>query len=171
MTDSEKDNTFDETEETQPGEPFLWSKQKPWSKALSIVLIIAIIACIGATVYIIQTGKGESFTEFYILGQDGKADNYPSDLKLGDTASLILGIVNHEHSTVDYQVSITDNGTAINNIGPVTLANEGKWENTINFKPVFSGSNQKIEFLLYKSIQSATDNTSPLSLSLWINVQ
>jgi uncharacterized membrane protein len=167
---SENQDTLSEDQEPEIKELFSWSRQKPWNKALSIFLMVAIIACIAATVYIVQTGKGESFTEFYILGLDGKADNYPSQLKPGESASVILGIVNHEYATVEYRVEITDNGTSINKIGPVTLAHEEKWENSVSFKPVITGDSQQIEFLLHKSIDHPTDNTTPLSLKLWVNV-
>ncbi len=40
---------------------------------------------------------GERFTEFYILGLEGKADNYPDELTVGEEGRVILGIVNHEH--------------------------------------------------------------------------
>jgi len=38
----------------------------------------------------------EPFTEFYILGPEGKADNYPTDYVLGENGTVIVGIVNHE---------------------------------------------------------------------------
>jgi len=39
---------------------------------------------------------GEHFTEFYVLGVEGETDNYPSELVVGQEATVTLGIVNHE---------------------------------------------------------------------------
>jgi len=39
-------------------------------------------------VYVIVTPKqGEKFTEFYILGPEGMADDYPTDLAVGEGRS------------------------------------------------------------------------------------
>jgi len=50
-------------------------------KALSVILVIAIIGAIGTLGYVIAKPKvGERFTEFYILGPNGKAEGYPTKL-------------------------------------------------------------------------------------------
>ena len=41
------------------------------------------------TVYVIVTPKeGEKFTEFYVLGSGGKAEDYPTNLKVGEDQKL-----------------------------------------------------------------------------------
>jgi len=51
--------------------------------------------------YVIAVPKvGERFTEFYILGLNGKAMDYPSELKLGEGGKVIVGIANREHEIV-----------------------------------------------------------------------
>lgn len=72
-------------------------------KVLSIVLVVAIIGATGTLRYVISTPKvGERFTEFYILGPQGKAEGYPTSLKLGERGGFILGILNHEQEDMDY---------------------------------------------------------------------
>ncbi len=148
-----------------------WREQKFWGKALTIFLILAILASVGGIVYLNLTGKGQNYSEFYILDAEGKAIKYPSDMKLGDSANVRIGVVNHEYRTMSYDITISDNETIINRIGPINLANKEMWENTVGFKPVISGDNQKIEFLLYKRENGSTDNSTPLALSLWVNVR
>jgi uncharacterized membrane protein len=74
-------------------------------RILSLVLLVAIIAAVGTTVYVIVVPKeGEKFTEFFILGEEQKAADYPTRLMVGTNASLFIGIGNHEYRTVNYTV-------------------------------------------------------------------
>ncbi|WP_297467982.1 DUF1616 domain-containing protein [Thermococcus sp.] len=84
-----------------------WESSSRLDKALTVVLIVAIITSVGVLAYVVSHPKpGEAFTEFYILGPNGKAGDYPTDLKVGQNATVIIGIVNHEHRNVTYYVQI-----------------------------------------------------------------
>ncbi len=159
---------------------------KTKDKVLTALLLIALLACVAATVYIIVTPKPtEPFTEFYILGPKGKAADYPHYLKRGEEASVIIGIVNHEHRMVNYTVTIWlvnesyDNGSVILHhiylmkvihvrLKPVPVSIEGnwtpEWQSWYNFSVNRTGK-FKLWFLLFKhnvTIPNATDyaNTS-----------
>ena len=136
------------------------------SKILSIVLIISILLAIGTTAYIIIKPKqGETFTEFYILGPGGQASNYPTNLTVGQNASVIIGIVNHEQKTVNYNLVITSNGNVMSDQN-ITLTNGNKTEIPYTFTANTAG-NKEIQFLLYK----LPDNTNIYrSLHLFIHV-
>ena len=83
-------------------------------KALTVILILAIITSIAALVYVIVTPKqGEKFTEFYILGPGGKAYDYPTSVQAGNKSTLIVGVVNHEYMLVNYTMQISLNNTSI----------------------------------------------------------
>ena len=145
-----------------------WSGSGRLGKALSIILISVILAAIGAIVYMIVTPHvGEKFTEFYILGTDGKDDNYPTEVVLGEEARVILGIVNREYEEVRYRVDVNIDEVANKEIGPVVLAHEEKWEQEVSFIPTEAGENQKVELVLYKQGQSE----SYLTLRLWLDVK
>ena len=74
-------------------------------RLLSILLVISIIAAIGTTIFVIVVPKeGEKFTEFYILGEGGKAADYPTKFDAGTRQNLIIGIGNHEYRDVSYVV-------------------------------------------------------------------
>ncbi len=84
-----------------------WEKSSKLDKALTVILIIAIITSIGTLAYVITHPKqGEAFTEFYILGPNGTASGYPTNLTVGENGTVIIGIVNHEHRNVTYYVQI-----------------------------------------------------------------
>ena len=136
------------------------------SKILSIVLIISILLAIGTTAYIIIKPKqGETFTEFYILGPGGQASDYPTNLTVGQNASVIIGIVNHEQKTVNYNLVITSNGNVMSDQN-ITLTNGNKTEIPYKFTANTAG-NKEIQFLLYK----LPDNTNIYrSLHLFVHV-
>jgi uncharacterized membrane protein len=146
-----------------------WRAASRLNKVLAIVLSAFVLGVIGTLAYVIVTPKaGEKFTEFYILGLDGKAENYPQELTVGDEGNVILGIANHEHEgNLVYRVEITINGEVNSIIGPLTLPNEEKWQNEVGFTPHKAGENQKLEFILYKQ---GEDKPYKL-LYLWVDVK
>jgi len=146
----------------------IWAGSSRLNKALSVILITAILAAIGALIYMAVVPKvGEKFTEFYILGPEGKAENYPTEVVLRQEAEVILGIVNHEYEEVSYRVEVRIGGVTNKEIGPVVLTHEEKWEQEVSFTPSRVGENQKVEFLLYKRGHDKAD----LTLRLWIDVK
>lgn len=79
--------------------------QGKFDKALSIILIIAILAAVVTTVCVIAFPKdGEKFTEFYVLGADKMADDYPEEFAAGTEQFVWIGIGNHEYRDVTYTV-------------------------------------------------------------------
>jgi uncharacterized membrane protein len=145
-----------------------WKGQGRFDRALSVILAISIIAAIGTLIYVVATPKtGERFTEFYILGADGTASDYPKVLTVGENAEVIVGITNHEGENTSYQVRININGTQVKEIGPMTLSNEQKWEGNVSFAPAKAGDNQKVEFLLYNSSVAPEPY---LETHIWVNV-
>jgi len=138
-------------------------------KVLTITLVIVILGLLGTIGYFIAEPKvGETFTEFYILGQGGKAVNYPTELKVGDEARMIVGIVNHERREVSYRVEVVISSKKSYEIGPVVLVDEEKWEAKIGFVHEVAGENQKTEFFLYKD-----DEVVPYlgPIYLWVDVR
>ncbi|AAL80934.1 DUF1616 domain-containing protein [Pyrococcus furiosus DSM 3638] len=150
-----------------------WDKASKLDKALTVILIIAIISSIATLVYVITHPKpGEAFTEFYILGPRGKASDYPTKLYVGQNGTVIIGIVNHEHRNVTYFVEIwlanltfnfTTNETIVHEmylmdyfnvtLPPIPVNIEGNW--TPQFEKNYTFSIDKpgrwqLWFLLFK---------------------
>ena len=104
------------------------SNLKGFDRTLTIILTIILIAAIVATIYIIVFPQpSEKFTEFYILGPDGKAGNYPDNLTAGQNGNLIIGIVNHESADVTYMLIVRFNQATIRN-DTISLKNKEKKE-------------------------------------------
>jgi uncharacterized membrane protein len=144
-----------------------WSGTK-WDKALSAILIVSILAAVSVLGYTLATPKvGEKFTEFYVLGLGGEASGYPTEVLVGEEASVILGIINHEQEEVSYLVEIVIDGISYSENGPLNLENDDKWESQVSFQSDKPGNNQKIEFLLFKDGQIEIYR----SLHLWVDVK
>lgn len=138
------------------------------SKILSAFLFACLIAAIGFTVYIAVTPPpGESFTEFYILGPSGKAYGYPTDLVLGESGTVIVGVVNHEYENVTYTIVIKLDNETIATINDIALSHGMKWEQNYTFTPEKTGERMKLEFLLFRE----AINEPYRSLHLWITVR
>ena len=134
-------------------------------KPLSIILIIALIIAVAATIYIVAFPQpGEKFTEFYILGPNGKAGNYPTNLTAGESGNITIGIVNHEYADTTYQLVVKNNQTILKNEN-ITLTNNEQKE--IPFKFNLPKGHQNVQFLLYKLPE--TQNVYR-SLNLDVNV-
>ena len=135
-------------------------------RTLSIIIIIFIIIGLLGVVYIILTpNETEKYTEFYLLGENGKAGDYPTNLITGESGNLTVGVVNHEYSTSSYQMKIIRNNRTLKTEN-FTLTNGQKKEIPFEFTPEYSGQ-YKFEFNLYK----LPDNTTVYrSLFLLVNV-
>ena len=139
-----------------------------WDKTLSIILVVSILGALGTMGYVMARPKvGETFTEFYILGVEGKAADYPEELAVGEEVEVNIGIINQEHRTVSYQLESRINGMKNSEVGPIILKHDERWEGKVSFAPKVSGGNQKVEFLLYKAGE-VEPYLEPLCL--WIDV-
>lgn len=150
----------------------LFSEQEDRSnKALSFVLVGAVLTSAVLLGYAISvTKQGESFTELYILGPDGTANNYPTALKMGAPNPVTVSVVNHEKKETTYNLVIALNDSRQSRSlysHQLNLNDNETWKNTVSVTPDRVGGNQKLEILLY-----VDGNTSSpyLENHLWVNV-
>ena len=144
-----------------------FKRESGTDKILSIVLVIFIILAVSATAYAIVIPKeGEKFTEFYILGSNGTASDYPTNLTSGETGNVTVGIVNHEYSTINYKLITKLNNQVIDEKN-ITLSSNQAYKEPFTFVPYSYGQNHELELLLYKL---PDENNVYRSIHLWINV-
>nr|QNO53224.1 hypothetical protein HNLOENAD_00024 [Methanosarcinales archaeon ANME-1 ERB6] len=145
---------------------------KSLDKILTVILLIAIITALAATVYVIVTlKKGEEFTEFYILGPGGKAADYPTDLSAGEKGEVIVGVVNHEYENVSYLFRVMLENRTIGERSFQLAHNE-----TLEFPFMFTveeKGRKKLEFILFEEGQGEDEGAAMpyRELHLWINVR
>ena len=144
-----------------------WRGQKFIDKALSIIVVAAILGATGVLGYAMaRPGVGERYTEFYVLGQGDVAEGYPEQLTVGEEAEVTIGIINHEHQEIRYRVEMMAGGTMSSEVGEVVLDHEEKHEMAVSFTPSRVGDKQKVEFLLYRSNQDEPYRV----LHFWVDV-
>lgn len=143
-------------------------------RILSIALVVAIVGSLATLGYVIASPRvGERFTEFYILGPGGKAENYPIQLRLGEEGRVIVGIVNREHEPASYTLEIWIGGEQTRlrileedrDAVAVELEHERRWERLVGFAPQAPGR-QKVEFVLYRDGEPYFSDP----LHLWVDV-
>ena len=137
------------------------------NKLLTVALVLTVLGVTATVGYVVARPKtGETFTEFYVLGADGKAQDYPRELVAGETASVIVGISNHEYVVSSYRVRVVVREAKVTEAGPITLAHDEKWEDEVSFSSEEAGA-QKVEFFLYRD-EGEQPYLEPLRL--WIEV-
>lgn len=164
------------------------------NKFLSILIGLFILAAVGMLIYTVANPtNNEKFSEFYLLGVNGKAADYPTDFVVQNGRVLsvqygnnivpisesygrvTLGIVNREQLQTSYTVAMQIDGIPadiffqddnLQSLGPIVLVPEEKWQQEIGIIPQHTGNNQEVEIFLYKD----GGTTAYLNLNLWINV-
>jgi len=149
----------------------LGKSESKLDKALTFFLILSILLSVATLGYVIVTPKdGEHFTEFYLLGSQGKADNYTTNYTLGESGTVIVGVVNHEYRPVNYTMEVRLENQSLplpENLQKITLAHNETWEEPVTLTPPSGGQDMKLEFLLFND----TDKNMPYrDLHLWIDV-
>lgn len=161
-------------------------------RVLSVVLLVAIVAAIGTTIYVIAVPKeGEKFTEFYILGEKKMAADYPDRLFTGLTYPMYIGVGNHEYRNVTYTVETylaqvdfneTTNSSTIARMDRLDRFNVALPHNSTEVIPYSvtapSTGYNRVEFLLFNETVPAGSvtgmdriNASYRDLHLWVTVR
>ena len=144
-----------------------WGVMRRFDKLFIVGILAAVVLVASLTSYIAAAPKiGEQFTEFYVLGINGKLADYPVNLTLGQNGTVILGITNHEHEKDNYRIEINLENHTLANIDNIQLDPEENWNQNYTFTPDKTGNHMKLEFQLYK------DAAEPYrSLQLWVTVK
>ncbi|MDY6964346.1 MAG: DUF1616 domain-containing protein [Halobacteriota archaeon] len=133
-------------------------------KALIIALVGSIIIASGILVFAKITFEEEKFTTLYILGEGGKAENYPTDLYLLEPTTITVGVENYEHAPANYTLEVRLEDYLLNR-EEFWLDHDWKWVHNLSFTPKHVGKNLKLQLLLYKD-----DLQEPYrSVHLWVD--
>ena len=106
-------------------------------------------------------GIVERFTEFYILGPNRTANEYPTNLSVGENGTVIIGVTNHENANVSYRLEVNFGSESIH-MESVELMHNETWEHPFTFTAMEEGRH-RLEFLLYR-------DGIYRSLHLWVDV-
>jgi len=121
------------------------------SKILAMLVFTALFALAGLVVYsAVRLPPGPQPSEFYILNAEGKADNYPRQVKPGSPVNLMVTVINNEAVPVEYRVKIVCAGVTLKEVPAGKLAPGERWAEQVSFALQSAGQNQKVDFQLYK---------------------
>ena len=73
---------------------------------IAILLIVTIIFASAAVGRIIVIPEAPQYSEIYILGPGGKAENLPFNISEGQQYSIYLGVGNHKNSAQTYLIDL-----------------------------------------------------------------
>jgi uncharacterized membrane protein len=145
-----------------------WAAQDRTSRILYGVLALALTtAFLSALAIIVLPKPGERFTEFYILGPEGLAENYPREAIVSQPITVTMGITNREGVPAEYRVEVMNGEHLVGQAGPVQLEAGVTDEQPVTFMPTEVGDDVKVTFLLYRD-----GGQEPYrSLRLWLKVK
>jgi uncharacterized membrane protein len=157
-------------------------------RILGAVLAVAIIFTLLTTIYILTVPReGEQFTDFFILGENRTAGDYPRDIFTNHTYPMYVGVENHEITyTIETWMMLThfDNGTSsyrIDAMDPQDRLSLSLSPNQTAIIPYNLTVNKtgynRMEFLLFNENIPGFDvvgmnriNASYRNLHIWLNV-
>ena len=100
-------------------------------------------------------------TEFYMLGEQGKAEDYPRQALIDQDISVTLGIVNREREAHTYHVEVwvsdlwqADRRAMVQQATFFELAPDESWNAPIRWRMPWLGEDQRVEVLLFNEEQS-----------------
>lgn len=145
-------------------------KKETAQKVLTAILAVALVVALAGVVYIALTPQQatDPYTEFYILGAEGNASDYPTNLTAGEEATVTVGVTNREQQQVTYTMLVTA-GDRLLTSRTLTVGNERTWEEPVQYTLNRTGD-VRVRFLLYQG-SNPTGNAEPYRLArLWTNV-
>lgn len=121
----------------------------------TMVFLILLVSAV--VVYANVARVPEKFTAFYILGSNGMAENYPSEIYINIPTKILVGIENHEYEPVNYTIRVVFGGQILKE-QEVHLEHDAKWLENVTFTPRLTSSialagtdsKSKLEFILMK---------------------
>jgi uncharacterized membrane protein len=128
-----------------------WRATGTIDRLFAVLLALSVVG-LGAAIYHAATSQAsaEQFTEFYILGPNGKIGSYPSNIIVGERVSLIAGVVNHEGKAAGYRLAVQAGGQPEALMKSLTLADSQRWEGPVSFEVLQPGEATEVQFILYK---------------------
>lgn len=158
-------------------------------RLLSILAVVSILLAVSSVGYAFAVPQqADAFTEFYIVTeQDGGelvADDYPTEFTAGESESLVVGIGNYEHRTVEYsllvelqEVTVEDDTATVHGSEELlrrqpTVSDEGTVHEKVEITPETEGERLRLTFMLFKDEPPAdpTVDNAYRETHLWIDV-
>ena len=145
-----------------------WSTLGITDRRLITMLVVTLLLVGLATTWIVAVPSDAEFmTEFFILGRDGLAEDYPRSTLVDDSFMLTAGVTNLEREPATYWVIIKIGDRLIGSIEPFSLGMGETWRGQLSLAMPEAGDNQRVDILLGRE-----NYIFPYrSLRLWVDVK
>lgn len=126
-------------------------------RALTVVLTVALLIAVLGTVYVAVTPSsvGTPYTELYVLNQQGVAADYPTNLTVGESGTVVAGVANHEQEQVQYLLVVSARNETIER-QTFALADGESWDGSVTYSFDEPGS-ARVRFQLYRGTTEQPD--------------
>lgn len=131
---------------------------------LGVALVAAVLAVVGFA--LVPAGTGDPYTEFYVLGENGTASDYPDNVTVGEEATLLVGVGNFENREQTYTLVLRTDGTVLEE-RTVTLSPEARWEEPVTVAFDTAGR-KRLHLELYRG--GTTEGEPSQRLRLFVRV-
>jgi len=158
--------------------------------ALNVAVVLTVLLAAVSVGYAVTVPKqGEAYTEFYLLTEtdDGEltASGYPTELTVGESRPLVVGVGNHEHEPTNYtvvaelhRVRTVDNTTDVTETVELdrfetgTVQPNASWQRSHAVTPTLTGTRLRLTYLLYRGPppSNPTVENAYRENHLWVNV-
>lgn len=103
-------------------------------RLLTAVLLLSLVASLGGVAYVATTpDTDDPYTEFYMLGSNGVAADYPTELSVGESGAFVVGITNNEQGDQTYTVAVVDGALVEQQTVDVAAGETWEDEFTVSF--------------------------------------
>lgn len=150
-----------------------WHSLPPLERRIYLFSTSALVFAILLAAWVFLVPSHDEFvTEFYILGDEGLAENYPREVMPDENLRVTMGIVNQERTEHTYRVEIwavdpwNDRRVLVARDGPVTLKRGEEKEWLATWQMPWAGQDQMVVFSLFLD----EEQTPYRKLRLWLNV-
>ena len=144
-----------------------WTEQNRLTKVLILTVISGFsVVLVTGLLIVTQPSPSGYFTEFYVIGRDNLAEDFPFQIGLDQPVTVTVGVENHEGVSAQYSVQVLENETPVAELDPFELPDNGKIEKEITFELEQISENDQIKFILYRD----GDIDPYRLLRLWIKV-
>lgn len=135
----------------------------------SLLILLLLFSILGVTYIAAVPGiSNNSYTEFYVLGSEGRASGYPTNLTAGESGEFIIGITNNEHQDMTYTIRIVQDEELIEERS-VEVTDQNTWEDEFQFRLTEEGTH-KLEILLFVGNSTESSDEPYRDLHLWVTI-
>lgn len=138
--------------------------------AVTVVVAVALLVGLTGLVYVAVTPQQsvDPYTEFYVLNSEDRAADYPTNLTVGERATVVVGVVNHEEQRMTYTLLVRADGRTLVT-RRVDVDRDQRWEDSVSYS-FDSPGRVRVRFLLYRGTDPEVDTDPYRTLRLWTNV-